>query len=362
MPRWLRTTLWTVLTVIALIMVTAVISLYVMLQPGRFTAMLQGQAAEAGLQLNLASPASPTLFPRPALELQGLTLSAKGATMPILLAARGRLQLPWRALLGNETAISRLEIDSPRVDLDALEAWVAALPPRNEETPPTIPRIDAGVHVTRGSLVRGNEMLLSDVSLDAGSLISGQPFPLSLSAKRPDGTPLQLRLSATPQLKGQSLQLNNIALHFSQEPSLKLQLTGEARWHGAADASLKLNGTLDHADAGVYNTSLVLTPASNDEPLLLAIKLDGPDNHADLRIPPLALADWWSQLDHPQGPHLSVPPGSGSAQIANLNLGDVTVEGLTIQTGVEPAPAASTAKPPSTRGAPPKSVAPPKKS
>ncbi|TBR37161.1 MULTISPECIES: AsmA family protein [Dyella] len=351
MRRWLRVTLLSAAAVVAVVVATAVISLYVMLQPSRFTAMLQSQAAEAGLQLNLASPASPTLFPRPALELQGLTLSARGATMPILLAARGRLQLPWRALLGNETVISRLEIDSPRVDLDALQDWIAALPPRPEEAPPEIPRIDAGVHITRGSVVRGNQMLLSDVSLDAGSLISGQPFPLSLSAKGADGTPLQMRLSATPRVKGDALQLNDIALHFSQGAIMTLQLSGQARWHGAADASLSLAGTLDHADAGSYNTSFVLTPANDVDPLLLAVKLDGPENHADLRIPPIALADWWSQLDHPQGPRLSVPPGSGQAQIANLDIGGMNVEGLTIQTGVEPEPPAASEKATTTKAA-----------
>lgn len=345
MRRWVRITLLSLVSVVTIAVATAVVSLYVMLQPGRFTAMLQAQAADAGLQLNLASPASPTLFPRPALELQGLTLSAKGATMPILLAARGRLQLPWRALLGNETVISRLEIDSPRVDLDALQDWIAALPPRTDEAPPDIPRIDAGVRITRGSVVRGNQMLLSDVALEAGSLVSGQPFPLSLSAKSADGTPLQLRLSATPRTKGGSLRLNDIALRFSQDGTMVLQLSGEGRWHGAADASLSLAGTLDHADAGSYQTSFILTPANDIDPLLLSIKLDGPDNHADLRIPPIALADWWAQLDHPQAPRLNVPPGSGHAQIATLNLGDVSIEGLSIRTGVEPEPADDNPKP-----------------
>ncbi|WP_266171268.1 AsmA family protein [Dyella subtropica] len=351
MPRWLRISLWSAGSVALVMIITAVISLYLLLQPSRFTAMLQSQAGQAGLDLNLASPASPTLFPRPALELQGLTLSAKGASMPILLAARGRLQLPWRALLGNETAISRLEIDSPRVDLDALQAWLAALPPRQESTPPEIPRIDAGVRITRGSLVRGNEMLLSDVSLDAGSLISGQPFPLTISAKDAEGTPLQLRLSATPRIKSDALRLDDIALHLSQGSTFTLQLTGEARWHGAADASLKLDGKLDHADAGTYNTTLILTPANQIDPLLLAVKLDGPDNHADLRLPPLALADWWSQLNHPQGPRLAVPPGTGTADIAKIEAGSITIEGLSIKAGVEPlpppapAPAKNTTKP-----------------
>jgi len=72
--------------------------------------------------------------------------------------------------------------------------------------------------------------------------------------------------------------------------------------------------------------------------LLLAVKLDGPDNHADLRLPPLALADWWSQLNHPQGPKLGVPPGTGTADIARIETNGVVVEGLNIKAGVEPPP------------------------
>src|SRR5690606_18049444 len=118
---------------------TVVVAVYLLLQPDRFTAMLQTQARATGLDLRLASPASPTLFPRPALELRGITLSAEGAHVPILLAARGRLALPWHTLFGGPTVISQLQIDSPRVDLDALQAWMATLPARTGNTPPDIP-------------------------------------------------------------------------------------------------------------------------------------------------------------------------------------------------------------------------------
>src|SRR3546814_4880518 len=58
------------------------------------------------------------------------------------------------------------------------------------------------------------EMRISDWSSDVCS--SDLPFPLSLSAITAAGTPLQLRLSATPQIEGNTLQLNNVNLHLSQ--------------------------------------------------------------------------------------------------------------------------------------------------
>jgi len=328
------------------VVLAAVIAVYLLLQPERFTRMLQTQARTAGLELNLASPASPTLFPRPALDLDGITLNAEGAGAPILLAAHGQLVLPWHTVLGGPTVISQLQIESPRVDLDALQEWLAALPAQPEDAPPNIPRIDTGVSISHGSVVRGNEVLLGNVSLEAGSLISGQPFPLALSAVTAAGMPLQLRLSATPRIEGNALQLNNITLHLSQGSATTLALTGNAHWHGAADAAASLAGKLDQASAGQYDISLLLTPADQSNPLLLALKLDGPANHADLRLPPLALAHWWSQLGDPQGPQLSVPPGSGHAEIAKLEAGGISIEGLTIRAGdAVPAPAGTAAAP-----------------
>lgn len=323
-------------------LVALLVTVYLLLQPERFTAMLQEQARKAGLELSLASPASPTLFPRPALELRGLTLTAQGASMPILLAANGRLALPWSTLFGGPTVISRLEIDAPRVDLDALQAWLSSLP-SGPAGAPDIPRIDTGVRIARGTLVRGNHLLLRDFSLDAGSLLTGRPFPLVVSAKDAGGTPMQLRLTATPRIQGNALQLNDIHLAFTRGAMLAMQLTGEAHWHGAADASATLAGSLDEADAGRYELSLDLTPANQSEPLLLALKLDGPGNRVDLRLPPLAVARWWSRIGDEGGPQLSAPPGSGQVEAATLDIGGVHVEGLRMD--LAPAPAASTGAP-----------------
>ncbi|MEO6800295.1 MAG: membrane assembly protein AsmA [Rhodanobacter sp.] len=330
---------------IAAVALTLVVAVYVLLQPDRFTAMLQNQARAAGLDLRLASPASPSLFPRPALELRGITLSAEAGSTPILLAARGRLALPWHTFFGGPTVISQLQIDSPRVDLDALQTWMAALPAQTGDTPFNMPRIDTGVEITHGSLVRGNEVLLDNLSLRAGSLVSGQPFPLWITATVNDA-PWQLRMSATPHIEGNTLQLDSISLHLSQASAVTLSLNGRAHWHGAADAAASLAGKLDRADAGQYDIALQLTPANQDNPLLLALKLDGPDNHADLRLPPLALAQWWSQLNNPQTPQLAVPPGSGHAEFGTVDVGNVHIEGLTVQAAENvPAAAGSSAAP-----------------
>ena len=63
----------------------------------------------------------------------------------------------------------------------------------------------------------------------------------------------------------------------------------------------------------------------------------------------------WGQLGNQQGPQLTLPPGNGHAEIARLEAGSISIEGLTLQAGDGvPAPAASTAAParPSTRKQP----------
>ena len=141
MSRRLRLTLLALGGFALAVVLAAVIAVYLLLQPERFTRMLQTQARSAGLELNLASPASPTLFPRPALDLDGITLNAEGAGAPILLAAHGQLVLPWHTVLGGPTVISQLQIESPRVDLDALQDWLSALPAQPAGAPPNIQRI-----------------------------------------------------------------------------------------------------------------------------------------------------------------------------------------------------------------------------
>lgn len=341
--RW-RLALLGAAGVAAALLLATVIGVYWLLQPDRFTATLQAQARAAGLELHLASPARPALFPRPALELEGITLNEQGASMPILLAARGRLALPWRTLFGGPTAITRLEIDAPRVDLDALQAWVAALPAADAAHPPQIPRIDTGILISRASVVRGNNILLQNLALETGQLNPGKPFSLDMTGRDASSDLVQLRLLATPRTSGAGMQFENIVLHLSHGASMAADLRGSARWHGAADASADFTGQLDSADSGRYNVALRLTPANAREPLLLALRLDGPASHADLRLPPLQLASWWSRLGDGGSTALTMPPGQGHVDADRLDVGGISVEGLSVDVGKDfPAASASTA-------------------
>nr|WP_225561817.1 AsmA family protein [Rhodanobacter sp. DHB23] len=338
------------------VLLAVAISVYLLLRPDRFTAMLQEQARQAGLVLNLDSPASPSVLPRPALELHGITLVAEGADSPILFATSGRLVLPWSTLLGGPAAIKQMEVDGPRVDLGALQGWLATQPPQPANAPPALPRIDTGIRIEHGSVVHGDELLFDNVTLTAGTLTPDRRFPLDMSATTASGAPLQMRLTATPRIHGNALQLDDIQLHLSQGSGSTLALHGDARWRGGANADAQLGGRLDQADAGSYDVALTLTPADQTDPLLLHLKLDGPDNHADMSLPPLALAHWWSTFGTPSDPQAAVqpglPPGSGTLHLSKLQIGSLGITGLDVQAGdAVPAAASSAADKPGSGGA-----------
>lgn len=350
MNRRLRIGLLAVGGLLMGILVAALVATYVVLQPERFTAMLQSRAEEAGLDLGLASPASPTLWPKPALELEGLTLRARGSGTPLIVASRGKLVLPWRTLLGQDTTVSRLEVEGARIDMDAVSAYIDTLPSRPSTAGAILPGIDAGFRVTRGTLTRGNRLLLSNVDIDAGRLADGRVFDLRLAASSSE-KPYSMTLRTRPVLSRGVLTLNDLTLDLASQDRFAASLRGEATWRGGADVGASLAGRMTRHDASPFDVVLNVTPANQQDPLFVALKLDGPTDHADLRVPPLAVAEWWSGINAGGAPTL--PPLLGSVDAAAIDTDSVHIKGLRIRATPDVTPAtapasASTASRPAT--------------
>jgi AsmA protein len=336
--RRLRIGLLAVAGLLLGLLLTALIATYVVLQPERFTAMLQSRAEAAGLDLGLASPASPTLWPKPALELEGLTLRARGSGTPLIVASRGELVLPWRTLLGGETTVSRLELEGARIDVDAVSAYLDTLPSRPTTAGAVLPGIDTGFRVSRGTLTRGNRLLMSDVEIDAGRLANGRVFDLTLSALV-GGMPYTVTLRTRPLLERGTLTLDGLQLELASDDRFDATLRGAATWRGGADVGASLTGRVTRQEAPPLDIVLGMTPANEQDPLFVAMKLDGPTEHADLRVPPLAVAQWWTGINAGGTPTL--PPLLGTVDAATVDAGPVHVTGLRIRATPEDAPVAA---------------------
>jgi AsmA protein len=345
MNRPLRIGLYAAGGLVVVVLLAAFVATYVMLQPERFTSLLQSRARAAGLELTLANPASPTLWPKPALELEGLTVRASAADTPLLVAARGKLVLPWHTLMGGETRISRLEVQGARIDLDALAAYLDTLPSRPSTAGAVLPTIDAGFRIERGTLLRGNELLLSNVDIDAGRLANGLPFALALAASTPDGTAYSVELETTPRLSRGVLTLSDAELGLSSEPRFAAILRGNATWRGGADVGASLSGRVSRKAGASYAMQLDVTPANQQDPLYVALKLDGENDRTDIRIPPIGFTEWWGGIQAGGPPTL--PPVLGTIDAKMLDIGEVHIKGLRIRaTPQVPAAAASTASAP----------------
>jgi AsmA protein len=344
MNRRLRLGLLVVAGFVVAIVVAALIAMYVVLQPERFTALLQSRARVAGLELTLANPASPTLFPKPSLELDGITLRGAEGGTPLIVASRGKIVLPWRTLLGGDATISRLEIEGARIDLDAVSSYLDTLPPRSSTAGAILPEIDAGFRVSRSTLLRGNRLLLSNVDIDAGRLANGHHFTLSVDASTSDEAIYALDLATTPSLARGVLTLGGLDVDLAGKDRFGAKLRGDATWRGGADVGASLAGQLTRPGTAPYDIVLGVAPANQQDPLSIALKVDGEHDHADLHMPPIALADWWAGMQAGRPPTL--PPVEGSIEATQVDVGSVHIKGLQVR-ATPTAPAASgTAAPP----------------
>ncbi|HXS73390.1 MAG TPA: hypothetical protein VN725_05045 [Rhodanobacteraceae bacterium] len=363
--RWITAA---VIVLILLALLAAILIVRSLLQPQRFTALLQSQLANAGLVLSVDKPASPALWPHPAVQLQGFRLSVGSATTPLLAASEARIVVPWRALLHRELAIERLEIETPRIDLEQLQTLLSHVP--HNAGAPQLPRIGAGIRVANGTLVRGDEPLLFDLNAETGPLVPGTPFHLDASARNGADRGGTLSLRMLPTQQGDMLRFTQIDLDATIEHGARTRIKGDAFWRGGNAVGAALHGDLTlpaqavaaaastaapAASTGAlpqtsrnYALALQIQPAQGTNPMLAAIKLDGDGEHVDARLQPVALLDWWQGVlvSSPQAA-LTLPPLSGQAQLDAVEYGPLQMQRVRIEAGPQVAPlSASSAQAP----------------
>jgi hypothetical protein len=361
--RWITAL---VIVLLLLLVLAGVLLVRSLLQPQRFTALLQSQLANAGLVLSVDKPAAPALWPHPAVQLQGFRLSVAGATTPLLSASEARIVVPWRALLHRELAIERLEIENPRIDLDQLQTLLSHMP--HNAGAPQLPRIGAGVRIVNGTLVRGDEPLLFDANAETGPLMPGTPFHLDASARDGADRGGKLSLRMLPENQDRTLRFERIDLRMGVEQGVQAHVVGSAFWRGGSELGADLHGgfTLPAhpgvaavastpapaasrnpaAPARNYTLALRILPAQGKIPTSAAVKLEGEGKRVDARVQPVALLDWWhGVLGSAPEAALAMPPVSGNAQLDSVDYGPLHMRGVQMQAGPQVMPLSASSAP-----------------
>lgn len=359
--------------VVLALLVALAIHVQALLQPQRFTDLLERELASVGIKLQMQATAEPTLFPRPAVKMRSFSLTNAGSSTPFLQASGATIVVPWSALLHGDVAIERVEVVGPRIDLSELKALLMRLP--SHKGPPRLPTIAAGVHMTQGTLTHGGTPLLFELSLDTGELLPGRPFRMDASARSGDGREITASLDTVPSSPHDgTVDLDPIRIDFGKQGGASLQLQGQGQWRGGEAVTLHLHGDLRYpslapsaasTNAPVASASapanaraprssamsvdkiaLDVLPPSGKTSLDIAVNIQGDNSHASFHLQPTEFGKWWQQLlaaspEHPPGPL----PFTGEAEVQKLDLGWLKATGLSLNAGpdLKPASSASTA-------------------
>jgi len=110
-------------------------------RPQQVASLVLSQASRAlGLRITAKGVSEYTLRGMPKLVLRDVTAQRDGDATPVLKADRVLLSLPWSTVKsrGRDITVHRVELDRPRLDVGALQRWLATPPPSEKRPTPTL--------------------------------------------------------------------------------------------------------------------------------------------------------------------------------------------------------------------------------
>jgi AsmA family len=130
-------------------------------QPERVAALLGSQArSRLGLELAFKPPARYALWPRLRLQLDEAQLRLPGETTALLTLARLDVSLPWSSLRDSRLVIEQLELQQPRLELPALQRWLA------QDSSGSAPELALHLRIAGGELLRDGKPLARGLNFD----------------------------------------------------------------------------------------------------------------------------------------------------------------------------------------------------
>ena len=183
-PRSRRRT-WLIVLVVALVLLAGLLRWAS--RPQQVASLVLSQASRAlGLRITAKGVSEYTLRGVPKLVLRDVTAQRDGDATPVLQADRVLLSLPWSTLKsrGRDITVHRIELDRPRLDIGALQRWLAIRPPSEKRPTPTL---TDGFVVTDGR-VTGVGWAVEGLALTVPTLAPGQRVRAALRGRIIAGT------------------------------------------------------------------------------------------------------------------------------------------------------------------------------
>lgn len=205
------------------------------LEPVRLAnTVLSAVGKSQGLELSFSGTPDYSLRPEPRLRIPNLVARQPGAAAPMLTAREVEVSLPWATVWGDgPVVITRIALQSPALDMAALDDWLDGRPDSGETELPTL---TDGLSIRDGRLT-ARDWRVESLSLTLPSLAPGQPASVDVS-----GRFLQAArdISFAAQLEAQTAGLDT-ALRLTSAGHLRDE-TLDLPWSLALDGRLDASG------------------------------------------------------------------------------------------------------------------------
>jgi hypothetical protein len=166
-------------------------------RPQQVSNLVLAQASRAlGLRITAKGIAEYTLRGTPQLVLREVTAQRDGDPTPVLTADRLLMSVPWSTIKsrGRDITVHRIEIDRPRLDVAALQRWLATRPPTPQRPTPTL---TDGLAITDGRVI-GEGWTIQALRADVPRLAPRMPVRARLLGRVEAGeTRMPFDLAAT---------------------------------------------------------------------------------------------------------------------------------------------------------------------
>lgn len=245
--------------VLAALLLMIPLGLYWLGQPERVAGVILDEVGDSlGLEITASGASGYRLRGHPQLVVRDIEVRQPGADAPLLRAKRILLSLPWSTIRarGDELIAHRLEVDAPRLDLQALQRWRETRPPADV---PRVPTLKDGLRIVRGRVI-GSGWTLDNLDLSLPSLAPDDPVKATSAGRLQAGTtavPFDLQVALTRPAFDAGLGVAGTATIIAPDWRMPMRLTLGGRLHDGADGlgldRFKLGAHAQHVADGAHS-------------------------------------------------------------------------------------------------------------